>query len=109
LLYAPISWKKPVIEDDKILVELSYGYWTNDGLDPYRVIVDSSNWSKAKISYILEELEVARNESIQAKKKDSKSKVKSWLFFIGEQSVESPDIFTVNDHRLVCCLTLNSI
>jgi hypothetical protein len=109
LLYAPISWKRPTTDGENFIFELSYGYWTKNGLTPYKVVIDSSDWSQAKVSYILEELEVARNEAIQAKKKDKKARTKSWLFFIGEQSVDSPDTFTVNDHRLICCLTLDSI
>ena len=109
LLYAPISWKRPTIDGDNYIFELSYGYWTKNGLTPYKVLIDTSDLSQAKIYYILEELEVARNEAIQVKQKDKKTRTKSWLFFIGKQLVDSPDTFTVNDHRLVCCLTLDSI
>ncbi|MDF1876008.1 hypothetical protein JHD48_09695 [Sulfurimonas sp. SAG-AH-194-I05] len=106
LLYAPLGWQKIHKDNDKLIIYLGYGYWINNKLIPYKVQVNIGDWSKSKINYVLEELNIAIYDSKQVKDKDKKTKVKSWLFFIGEQSLDSPEIFIVNDHRLICCLTL---
>lgn len=107
LFYAPIGWQEIEMHDGYFVINSSYGYWVNKKLNPYKVQVNTEDWSQSKINYVLEELNVARHDAIDIKKKDQKTKIKSWLFFIGEQSLKNPNIFIVNDHRLICCLTLN--
>ncbi|MBD9613715.1 hypothetical protein IB245_19635 [Pseudomonas sp. PDM02] len=48
------------------------------------------------------EIDVLREEGIEAKKKNSKER--PWVFFIGEQDEKDLAIFNVSDHRLVCGL-----
>ncbi|NNG60050.1 hypothetical protein HKD51_00440 [Pseudomonas fragi] len=48
------------------------------------------------------EIDVLREEGIEAKKKNSKDR--PWVFFIGEQDKDDPAIFNVTDHRLICGL-----
>lgn len=105
ILVAPLSWSKAKDAAGKIVVELSYGFWANKKLTtPYRLIVDSTNWSAAKKNYILTELEVSRKEAKERADAGQKSE-KSWVFFIGQQDSTSPSDFVVSDHRLICCLT----
>lgn len=106
LFYAPISWKKVKKDEFGIIVELSYGYWVDKKLlNPYKIKVNTNGWGQSKINYVLEELEVARHEAMQSKRKNKTTKMKSWLFFIGEQSLTSLNTFIINDHRFICCLT----
>ncbi|EEJ7452294.1 hypothetical protein ZP84_004438, partial [Salmonella enterica subsp. enterica] len=46
--------------------------------------------------------EAARTEAIEAKGKGLKDK--AWVFFIGEQSADNPEIFYVSDYRLICAI-----
>lgn len=46
------------------------------------------------------ELEIARQENIKAKK--DKQASRSYLFFVGAQDAKNPAIFHVLDHRLIC-------
>lgn len=105
ILAVPLSWSKAKDIEGKIVVELGYGFWANNKLAvPYRLIVDSTNWSAAKRNYILTELEVSREEAKERAKVGKKSE-KSWVFFFGEQDSANPSDFVVTDHRLICCLT----
>lgn len=102
---APLSWSKAKDIGGKIVVELGYGFWANNKLaTPYRLIVDSTNWSAAKKNYILTELEVSREEAKEKATAGKKSE-KSWVFFFGEQDPANFADFVVTDHRLICCLT----
>ncbi|EEQ11252.1 hypothetical protein ymoll0001_29280 [Yersinia mollaretii ATCC 43969] len=51
---------------------------------------------------VRKELEAARTEAQEAKAKRLKDK--AWVFFIGEQSADSPKIFNVTDCRLICAI-----
>lgn len=105
ILAAPLSWSKVKDVGGKIEVELSYGFWANSKLvAPYRLIIDSTTWSAAKKNYILNELEVSREEAKERAKAGKKSE-KSWVFFFGEQDSDNVSDFLVTDHRLICCLT----
>ncbi len=110
LFYAPIAWAAPTKTTNSINIKLSYGYWLGGKLlQPYSVKIDITGWSQAKIAYVLEELEVARHDAMQAKNKNKFTKTKSWLFFIGQQSSHTPEEFVINDHRLICCLTTDAL
>ncbi|MCG9054734.1 hypothetical protein LH442_01795 [Laribacter hongkongensis] len=105
IFVAPLSWSKAKDVAGKIVVELSYGFWANKKLAaPYRLIVDSTSWSAAKKNYVLNELEVSREEAKERAAAGRKSE-KSWVFFVGQQDLTSPSDFVVSDHRLICCLT----
>lgn len=105
ILVAPLSWSKAKDVDSKIIIELSYGFWANGKLvTPYRVVIDATTWSTAKKNYILNELEVSREEAKERAKAGKKSE-KSWVFFFGEQDFGNIPDFLVTDHRLICCLT----
>lgn len=102
---APISWSKPQELNKSIIVELGCGLWAdNKLLDPYKVVIDTSEWGIAKKNYVLKEIEVARREAIERNRKGRKNE-KSWLFFLATQHPNDPSNFLLNDHRLICCLT----
>ncbi|MFZ2404867.1 MAG: hypothetical protein WAW41_06995, partial [Methylobacter sp.] len=105
ILAAPLSWSKAEDVDGKIIVKLGCGLWANNKLaEPYRLIIDSMNWSDAKKNYILTELEASREEAMERAKAGKKSE-KGWVFFFGEQDSANLSDFVVTDHRLICCLT----
>lgn len=51
---------------------------------------------------LLNELEAVQGEVKDAVNKKTKERAK--VFFIGEQSSENPEIFYVNDYRLICAI-----
>jgi hypothetical protein len=106
--YAPLSWTPPTINHDHLEIQLSYGHWENKKLTvPYQVKVNWKNWSIAKRNYVSREIEIARLESIAAKKGGEKSK--GFLFFVGTQDENNPALFHIDDHRLICCLVAEII
>lgn len=109
IFYGPISWKRLVTDnEDHLEIQLSYGEWVDGKLvRPYFVNVDWRRWSVAKRNSVSKEIEIARNEYMEAKK--SENKEKGWLFFIGKQDETYPAIFHVYDHRLICCLVAEMI
>lgn len=108
LFYAPISWKAPVADDDRLEIQLSYGEWIERKLTrPYRVRMGWKDWSAAKRNYVSREIETAKAEYMAAKKRGDKEK--GWLFFIGRQDESDPTLFYVDDHRLVCCVVAEMI
>jgi hypothetical protein len=103
LFYVPISWSKPVQTDDELEIKLGAGEWQEKKLTrPYRVRVQWKDWSAAKRNYTLKEIEVARQEAIDANK--SGASEKGWLFFLGRQDDADDSLFLVDDHRLICCV-----
>lgn len=105
ILAAPLSWSKAKENEGKLFVELSYGFWANSKLiTPYRLIIDATSWSLAKKNYVLNELEVSREEAKERANAGKKSE-KSWVFFFGEQDSKNLADFLITDHRLICCIT----
>lgn len=108
LFYAPISWKAPVVNDNQLEIQLSYGEWNERKLTrPYRVRMDWCGWSTAKRNYVSREIEIARLEYMTAKKGGGKEK--GWLFFVGKQDESDLTLFHVDDHRLVCSVVAEMI
>lgn len=105
IFYGELSWKKEEFDEEYMMIFLSAGDWKESKLvNPYRVRVDWSTWSNRKKTVLKNELEVARQEAIEAKSKNSKTKERAYLFFIGEQDALETSIFNVSDYRLICVL-----
>ena len=105
---APIYWKRPIIDEEKFEILLSYGEWKEQKLiQPYQVRIDWRDWSKVKRDYVVKEIETAISESKEAKKNGEKKK--GWLFFIGRQDENIPALFHVEDHRLICCIVAEMV
>jgi hypothetical protein len=103
IFYAPIQWSKPVENLDVFEVKLGRGEWEDKRLvRSYRVRVIWADWSESRKRHIRNEIEVARNEAMDAVKKGSKAK--GWLFFLGHQAADDSSLFLVKDHRLICCI-----
>ncbi|WP_175947655.1 hypothetical protein [Burkholderia pyrrocinia] len=107
LYYATIRWKsEPVVADSHCELTLNVGEWdaakkAHKSLS--RVRVDWSNWSQTRRDSLIREFEATRNEAAEQAK--TSSDVKGWLFFVGTQDAEDPEVFHVNNHRLICCLS----
>ncbi|HFW4387844.1 TPA: hypothetical protein ACIBPX_002539, partial [Salmonella enterica subsp. enterica serovar Potsdam] len=107
IFYAPLLWNKFTENDEKLIIPLS-GEWGEDESGKpkptrsYQIYIDWAGWSKAKRTVVRKELEAARTEAIEAKGKGLKDK--AWVFFIGEQSADNPEIFYVSDYRLICAI-----
>lgn len=107
IFYAPLLWNKFTENDENLIIPLS-GEWGEDESGKpkptrsYQIYIDWASWSKAKRTVVRKELEAARTEAIEAKGKGLKDK--AWVFFIGEQDTENPEIFYVSDYRLICAL-----
>lgn len=105
IFYSPILWKKATETEEYLEVLVDAGERQVKKLtNGYRVRIEWAEWSKAKRTYVRNELEAARKEAIDTKGKDSKTKLKGYLFFIGEQDIKDLTLFRVRDHRLICCL-----
>lgn len=100
IFYAAMRWSKPFETEQFIEVSLDAGP-RNQGklIEGHRLRIHWAGWSKAKRTYVRNELEVARKAAIEAKGKE-----KAFLFFLGQQDVANPYQFNVDDHRLLCCL-----
>ncbi|EBV1910049.1 hypothetical protein [Salmonella enterica] len=107
IFYAPLLWNKFTENDENLIIPLS-GEWGEDESGKpkptrsYQIYIDWAGWSKAKRTVVRKELEAARTEAIEAKGKRLKDK--AWVFFIGEQSADNPEIFYVSDYRLICAI-----
>lgn len=98
IFYASISWKKLVLENDYLDIQLNAGEWGDRGFSrPYRVRIHWNNWRAAKRTHIADEVENVRLKTIE-------SKGTGKLFFIGEQDNADLSIFHVEDHKRICCL-----
>lgn len=105
ILYGELSWGRAEDDDDNLLITLSAGEWGKEAkryVRPYRVRVSWAGWSDAKRTTVTNELEVVRQEGIDAKKSGSKDR--PYIFFLGRQDPDDPSIFHVDDHRLICGL-----
>ncbi|MEP8673194.1 hypothetical protein ABKV27_14105 [Enterobacter hormaechei] len=107
IFYASLLWNKFTENDENLIIPLS-GEWGKDEegkpkpTRSYRIYIEWASWSKAKRTVVRKELEAARTEAIEAKGKGLKDK--AWIFFIGEQNAENPEIFYVSDYRLICAI-----
>lgn len=107
IFYAPLLWNKFTENDENLIIPLS-GEWGEDESGKpkptrsYQIYIDWASWSKAKRTVVRKELEAARTEAIEAKGKGLKDK--AWVFFIGKQDTENPEIFYVSDYRLICAI-----
>lgn len=109
ILLAPMQFSEPKISDTEIVIELSRGIWNDNFtklIEKYTLIVDISNWSKAKKTMIKRELELVRRQAIHT---NDKKKNKTWIFFLGEQDVHDQSKFHVKDHRLVCAIFVENL
>ncbi|RPD83950.1 hypothetical protein EGK75_11870 [Neisseria weixii] len=101
IFYAPISWHKLNQTEAYLEIQTGCGRWENSKLiESYQIRVNWKDWRAKKRSVVLQEIEAARLECIQARG----SKRKGWLFFIGIQDKGNPGVFYVTDHRLICCI-----
>lgn len=107
LFYAPIRWKaEPVVTDDYCLLTLYAGEWDDairDFADPHRVRVHWATWSKSRRDSLIREYESTRQEAREQARKDKA--IKGWLFFVGRLDAANPNVFVVDNHRLICSLS----
>ncbi|WP_175203700.1 hypothetical protein [Achromobacter ruhlandii] len=106
LYFAAIRWRvEPVLTDACCVLTLNVGDWIEEKKEHAslsRVHVDWSGWSQSRRDVLIREFETAREEAAERAKKNSREK--GWLFFVGRQDSTNPEIFHVDDHRLICCL-----
>ncbi|MDU8459100.1 MULTISPECIES: hypothetical protein [Pseudomonas syringae group] len=105
IFYGELSWARAEDDEDNLLITLSAGEWGTDAkryVQPYKVQISWADWSNAKRTMVTNELEVVRQEGIDAKKDGSKDR--PYIFFLGHQDEGDPSIFHVDDHRLICGL-----
>lgn len=105
VFYSELLWQAIIHDDVKLIIPLS-GEWV-DGKPArnYQIHVEWLQWSKAKKTLLINELEAAKEEAKEAKNTGKKDK--SWVFFIGEQDPESLEKFYVKDSRLICSIMGN--
>ncbi|WP_410707951.1 hypothetical protein [Citrobacter amalonaticus] len=107
VFYSQLLWQKFEQDESRIIIPLS-GEWTKDESGKpkpsrsYKLQVEWGNWSKAKRTMLLNELETVQEEAKEAVNK--KAKERAQVFFIGEQRADNPEIFYVTDYRLVCAI-----
>lgn len=102
VFYSQLLWQAITHDDVKLIIPLS-GEW--EGAKParnYQIHVEWAQWSKAKKTLLLNELEAAQEEAKEAKNAGKKDK--AWVFFIGDQDAESLENFYVKDSRLICSI-----
>ncbi|MCE4062693.1 hypothetical protein LXM60_21035 [Pandoraea sputorum] len=104
IFYAAIRWSKPIESDEYLEIIVDAGERDQEKrlTQGHRIRVEWAEWSKAKRTYVRNEIEAARKEAIAAK--NSGANEKGYLFFIGAQDAGDVSLFHVNDHRLICCL-----
>ncbi|WPA27665.1 hypothetical protein R1Q26_22270 [Klebsiella quasipneumoniae] len=107
IFYAELLWNKFIEDDEKLIIPLS-GELAKDesgkrkSSRSYQIHIKWAGWSKAKRTVVRKELEIARTGAQEAKAKRLKDKAS--VFFIGEQSADSPEMFYVTDYRLICAI-----
>lgn len=102
VFYGELAWSQALESPEHLTISLNAGEWEDEKLTPYQVIVHWQEWSAVARGRLKNELEVARKEGMEAKK--AKKGSRSYLFFIGNQDANSPALFHVLDHRLICTL-----
>lgn len=110
IFYSLLLWKKFEQDENQIIIQLS-GEWGKDEFGrpkpsrSYKIHVEWGNWSQAKRTMLLNELETVQEEAKEAVNK--KAKERAQVFFIGEQDVDNPEVFYVTDYRLICAIMGN--
>ncbi|SNY61365.1 hypothetical protein [Enterobacter sp. CC120223-11] len=105
--YSTLVWQKFEQSEDRLVIFLS-GEWAPDEFGnprpsrPYKLHIEWGDWSQAKRTLVRQELEVAKEEAKEAKKKRLSDRAQ--IFFIGEQNADNPEIFHVTDYRLICAI-----
>ena len=111
IFFSEITWKKPLMDGDIITLILDSGVWKieqveQDGklvenryIEKYKLEIHTSLWSKSKIEFILQEIEIYRRLTAL-----SKGLKKSYVFFIGQQKDEDIMCFTVDDYKYITFL-----
>ncbi|UUY07490.1 hypothetical protein LRS11_16895 [Pseudomonas sp. J452] len=100
IFYGELAWTPAAESPEHITISLNAGEWEEKKLTPYQVVVLWSEWSAVACGRLKNELEIARQENMKAKK--DKQASRSYLFFVGAQDAKNPAIFHVLDHRLIC-------
>ncbi|MEF9481033.1 hypothetical protein [Ralstonia sp. 1B3] len=111
LYYAAIRWTvDPVITETHCELTLNAGEWdkeANGYKSLSRVRINWSHWSQARRDSLIREFEATREEAAEEFRSDSQTK--GWIFFVGVQDSVDPEIFLVDDYRLICCLAAKMI
>jgi hypothetical protein len=105
LYYAPLMWSRPLVTEEYIEWRLNAGEWDaqlnrRSETRGYRVRAMWNTWTKRQRDTVQYEMEVCRQEAINAKQ----TRFKAWLFCVGVQSADDPTLIVVDDHRLICGL-----
>ncbi len=101
VFFSSLSWEKPEIIDDQIIVKLSAGWWQeSDGkkknLRPYFVEINTTEWSKTVLNNFTQRLTQIR-ELVKGTDK------KAMMVFAGKQDREQDFYrFTCDESRLIC-------
>ncbi|MBJ9696364.1 hypothetical protein [Burkholderia cenocepacia] len=76
IFYAAIRWSKPLETDEFLEVTIDTGDRDQEKrlARGHRVLVERADWSKAKRTYVCNEIEAARKEALAAKDKGNKEK-----------------------------------
>lgn len=93
------------------IVTLTQGEWNDTYTKPiklYQIIIDYSHWTTKTINMVKGELDIAREERQKALD-EGNNKVKSWVFFVGQQNKTNPYLFHVDDHKLICFLVADNL
>ena len=100
IFYGELAWTQAVESPEYLTISLNAGEWEEQKLTPYQVVVHWHGWSAVARGRLKNELEIARQENMKAKK--GKQSSRSYLFFVGVQDAKNLAIFHVLDHRLIC-------
>jgi hypothetical protein len=108
IFYAPMRWASPFVTESFLDLPLDAGerapnFRLLDGRH-HRLRIEWQLWSDLQRQGLRAELEVARQEAIDAKKDPARRGEQGWVFFLGEQDAADARLFRLNDHRLVACL-----
>lgn len=112
IFYCPIRFTKPHRDTVSLTVELNAAVWPQSADEnvkttpqsQYRVSLLMDNWEDRNRNRFVADLNEAITSQREAHNKSSKWQV--FAFFIGQQSPNDQALFVVNDHRLVCFLTV---
>lgn len=107
IYYGSLHLRRSIEGEDFVDVWLSQGEWDRSRsprqlVHPYVVRIHTAGWSERKRNYVLDEIDVAREEARVAVHSGD-SETRAWLFFLSRQDAEDRFLFHVDDHRLICC------
>ncbi|WP_144208058.1 hypothetical protein [Shewanella donghaensis] len=101
VFYSTLAWDKPQIEDDKIIIKLSAGWWQkvddkSKNLRPYFIEANTSGWTA-----VVKENFINRLSQILELVKGSNKK--ALIAFVGKQDQQQDFYrFYVNESKLIC-------